>query len=168
MAKGPATLTNGSAWCLLPLLIPHSMRHYREQKHRLGSDMSKQDVNVLREDSQLWGWLLQQLACPDYPAPSTQIAPLSRSVPHQHVPAISFTGLKSEPKPEAVGSPRLCAPICKLYAPKAQGWPRTSRKLLPAPVLSPLLMTPSEPAPPQSSHHPPGDWRIQLFCFPPK
>lgn len=69
MAKGPATLTNGSAWCFLTLLIPHSVRPYREQKPRLGGDMSKQDVNVLREDSQPWDWLLQQLACPEYTQP---------------------------------------------------------------------------------------------------
>lgn len=43
-----------------------------------------------------------------------------------------------------MGSPRLCAP-------KARGWSRTSRKRLPAPVLSPLLVTPSEPAQPQGN-----------------
>lgn len=43
---------------------PHSMRPYRKQKPRLDGDMSKQDINMLREDSQLWGLVVTAVSLP--------------------------------------------------------------------------------------------------------
>lgn len=126
------------------------------------------------------GWLLQQLACPDYTQPC----------PHRglHCPAESHTrvcwrsdspGLDSELKPEAAG-PGLCFPqavrshlqLC--WPSKSSGLAQDIQETTTSfRVLSPLLMTPPEPAQPSPrealaalTHL--GDWRIRLFCFPPK